>query len=84
MSMHGGRLAENITQAIGRDILADALLRLGAAAIETVLHVHDEVVAELRDKEELQRVKAIMEQPPAWAKTLPIRIEAYASERYHR
>jgi DNA polymerase len=84
MSMHGGRLAENITQAIARDILADALLRLEAAAIETVLHVHDEVVAELRDKEELQRVKAIMEQPPAWAKTLPIRIEAYASERYHR
>jgi DNA polymerase len=82
VAVHGGKLAENITQAVARDILCDAMLRLEADSIRTVLHIHDEVVAELDHAEDLQRMKDIMEQSPEWAEDLPIKVEACASGRY--
>ncbi|MGO9835542.1 MAG: DNA polymerase [Polyangiaceae bacterium] len=44
---YGGKLAENVTQAVCRDLFVDALVRLDRAGFEIVLHVHDEVVAEV-------------------------------------
>jgi hypothetical protein len=48
-TLHGGLLVENAVQAIARDILAEAILRIEDAGLRIVLHVHDEVVAEVRE-----------------------------------
>ena len=68
-----GTWIENVVQAVARDLFASALLRLEAAGYSVVLHVHDEIVAEVPDgvggeAEFLQ----ILTTPPEWAKGLPI------------
>ena len=72
----GGKLAENCTQSIARDLLAHAMLSLEAAGYPIVFHVHDEAVMEVPDGqgsvEEACRVMAI---PPDWARDLPLRAE---------
>lgn len=79
---YGGLLTENIIQAICRDVLADALLRLERAGFRTVLHVHDEVVAEIPDPARFEELVAIMSLPPTWAPGLPLAAEGYVSARY--
>jgi DNA polymerase bacteriophage-type len=46
---YGGKLTENIVQAIARDLLADAMRRVDAAGFDIVMHVHDEIIVELED-----------------------------------
>lgn len=79
---YGGLLTENIIQGICRDVLADALLRLERAGFRIVLHVHDEVIAELVDPTRFDELVAIMSQPPTWAPGLPLVAEGYVSTRY--
>jgi DNA polymerase len=82
---YGGKLVENITQAVCRDLLADALLRIDRAGLEVVLHVHDEIVCEIDEGNgdtALARMEAIMSDPPSWAAGLPIKVEGYLAERY--
>lgn len=72
---YGGKLTENLTQAVGRDCLAYALHNLRAAGYKVVFHVHDEVVIEIKTQDpdaELERVVKIMSQPPPWADGLPL------------
>jgi len=72
----GGKLAENCTQSIARDLLAHAMLSLEAAGYPIVFHVHDEAVMEVPagqgSVEEACRVMAV---PPDWARDLPLRAE---------
>ena len=72
----GGKLAENCTQSIARDLLAHAMLSLETAGYPIVVHVHDEAVMEVPDGqgsvEEACRIMAI---PPDWARDLPLRAE---------
>ena len=78
---YGGRLTENVTQAIARDLLAEAIIRLEDAGYQTVGHVHDEVIVETTD---VEAVREIMVQVPEWALGLPIEAEGFTTERYRK
>jgi DNA polymerase len=83
--LFGGKLTENIVQAICRDLLCCTLLRCEQEELPVVLHVHDEVVLEVpaaRAEEALQRLVEIMVRPPRWAVDFPILVEAFDSPRY--
>jgi DNA polymerase bacteriophage-type len=82
---YGGSLAENVVQAICRDILAAALVRLERAGYAIVLHVHDEAISE-RDSgtgsvEEFER---LMVQSPEWAAGWPISVGAWTGKRWDK
>lgn len=78
---YGGRLVENATQAVARDLLAEALVRLEEAGYPVVGHVHDEVIVESPD---LENVSKIMTKQPRWARGLPIDGEGYLADRYRK
>ena len=79
---YGGRLAENATQAVARDVLAEAVIRLEDAGYEVVAHVHDEILVETFD--DWHDVQRIMVTPPAWADGLPIDGEGFNTYRYKK
>ncbi len=66
---HGGKLTENIVQAVSRDLLAPAMLALESAGYPVVMHVHDEVVAEIPEggQHSVEEFERIMMTVPAWA-----------------
>lgn len=74
MDTYGPKLAENACQAIARDILAFSMKNLDNAGYDIVMHVHDEIIAEVPKDfgsiEEFERIMAIM---PPWAHNWPIR-----------
>lgn len=79
---YGGRLAENVTQAVARDVMAEALVRLEDAGYRVVAHVHDEIIIEgIHDVEEISR---IMCQLPSWATGLPVDGEGFTCTRYRK
>jgi DNA polymerase bacteriophage-type len=80
-----GLACENITQATANDILRHALRELDARGLDTVLHVHDEIVVECheQDAESVQKTMTdIMCSPPEWAPDLPLAIEIKTMQRY--
>ena len=79
---YGGRLAENITQAVARDVLADALVRLHDGGHRVVLHVHDEAVVESDGR--FDEIAEVMGRSPSWAPDLPIRVEGFHTRRYRK
>lgn len=82
---YGGKLVENVVQAIARDCLADAMLRLHDAGYTIALHVHDEVVLEMPyGKGSLEEVNKIMGTPIPWAKGLPLKADSYETTYYKK
>jgi len=81
----GGKLAENITQAVARDLLAYAMLNLEAAGYPIVFHVHDEAVTEMSiGKGSVEEACAIMGHVPEWASGLPLRADGYECAFYRK
>lgn len=83
---YGGKLVENVVQATARDLQAAALVRVNAAGFPPVLHVHDEIIAEVpegqKDPEDFRRVMAAL---PAWAEGWPLRVGApWRGKRYRK
>jgi DNA polymerase len=80
---YGGLWTENVVSGIARDLLAEAMQRIEAAGYSIVLHVHDELVAEVPlgfgGTEEFTR---LMTRKPAWAPELPIAANAWTGARY--
>lgn len=81
---YGGKLAENITQAVARDLLADALLRLDKAGFEIAFHVHDEIVCDVPPTASLPLFAQLMAQVPDWAEGIPIAVEVWKGQRYRK
>ncbi len=79
---YGGKLVENITQAVARDCLAVALVRLEQAGFDTVLHVHDEAGIEADSADRLEQALAIMGAPISWAPGLPLKADGFATSFY--
>lgn len=83
---YGGSLLENVVQALCRDLLAEAMLRLDAAGFSVVLHVHDEIVAEEAPPapwlDMTGEMSVIMAEVPAWAAGFPVAVKCEAMTRY--
>jgi DNA polymerase len=83
LGAYGGLWTENIVSGIARDLQAEAMLRLEAAGYSIVLHVHDEVVAEvLEGFGSLEEFTHLMTRKPTWALDLPIAAKAWSGRRY--
>jgi len=85
---HGGKLVENVTQAIARDVLwKHGIPQLEAAGFPVVLHVHDEPVTEVPEtygEEELAAMEKIMRTTPSWAEGLPLAAGAHYAKRFRK
>lgn len=82
---YGGKLVENIVQAIARDCLAIAMTRIEAAGYHIVMHVHDEVIIECpTDACDLDNVCRIMGRPIPWAPGLILTADGYVTDYYKK
>ena len=82
----GGKLVENIVQAVARDCLAETMQRVAGMGYEIVMHVHDEMIVDVpeEDKDALARINAAMGDPIAWAPGLPLRGDGYECRFYKK
>jgi DNA polymerase len=83
---YGGKLFENIVQAIARDVLASSMAPAEAAGYEIVLHVHDELVTEAPDSDAygVDALAAIMARAPDWAAGMPLAAAGFETRRYYK
>lgn len=84
LETYGGKLSENMTQAIARDMLRDAMLRLDKRGFDIRMHVHDEVIINEPDwtGRTLDDVIDIMCTEPSWAKGIPLNAAGFESNFY--
>jgi len=83
IATYGGKLTENIVQAVARDCLAVTLERLDAAGLQVVMHIHDEAVIDCpKDKISVEKACELMGQPISWAEGLPLKAAGFESEYY--
>lgn len=88
---YGGKLVENIVQAVARDLLSEAMVRLTKAGYNIVMHVHDECICEVPEGQadaHLNRMNNIMAENPEWTKILPMGIplkaDGYVTKFYKK
>ena len=84
---YGGKLVENVVQAIARDCLAVTLRRLDRAGYRTVMHIHDEVVVEVDSAHavsELDKIIALMRIPMEWAQDLKLDADGFITKYYRK
>jgi DNA polymerase len=81
---YGGKLVENIVQAVARDVLATAMLRLEDKGFKLILHVHDEIVIELPGKVSVEEVNKIMATAIPWAAGLPLAADGFETSYYKK
>ena len=80
---YGGKFVENIVQAIARDILAEAMMRLEKKGFNIVMHIHDEVVIE-SDSSNIEEVNQIVSVVQEWADGLILDADGFESEFYKK
>lgn len=81
-STYGGKMTENIVQAIARDCLAVTLKRIDARGLQTVFHVHDEVIIDAPMETTVESVCDLMAEPIPWAPGLILKGAGFESSYY--
>lgn len=82
---YGGKLVENVVQAIARDCLSQAITHLEQAGIPVIFHIHDEVVIECSaDTASLDDVVRIISQPIPWAPDLPLGADGWVGQFFKK
>lgn len=82
---YSGRLVENATQAIARDILAEAMARIEDEGLNIVAHVHDEVIIEApKGKYTVEEICQLMAANPDWCDGLPLAAAGYKGDYYFK
>jgi DNA polymerase len=83
---YGGKLAENVTQAVAKDILAVNMPRIDKLGYKIVLTVHDEIIAETPNDPDfnVKHLAALMSEVPPWAEGLPLAAAGFECRRYRK
>ncbi len=83
---YGGKFAENITQAVARDVLGHNMPIIDDSGYEMVLTVHDEVITEAEDQPEFnnEHLSSLLATNPIWASDLPLAAAGFESYRYKK
>ena len=82
---YGGKLVENIVQAVSRDLLGAAIVRADKAGFEVLMHSHDELVSEApKGKFTSEQYRKIMTTLPKWAEGLPVKSGGWVNNRYKK
>lgn len=80
---YGGRLAENVTSGVARDLMAEAMIRI-AGTFDIVLTVHDEILAEGPPDRAAHDFEKLMAALPLWAEGLPVKVAGWKGSRYKK
>lgn len=83
-STYGGKLTENVVQAIARDCLAETLRRIEARGLQVVFHVHDEVVIDAPMDVSVDDICDLMAEPIPWAPGLVLKGAGFESMYYKK
>lgn len=83
---YGGKLVENVVQAVARDVLASGMFRAEEAGYEVCLHVHDELITETPDSDDysVDELSRIMSTNPGWSMGLPLAAAGFETHRYRK
>ncbi len=85
LETYGGKLTENAVQAIARDLMAAAFVRVRKAGYHPLFLVHDEAVSEApKGFNDIHHYNQIMREKPDWAKTIPIDVSGAITDRYRK
>ena len=81
-STYGGKMTENIVQAIARDCLAETLRRIEQLGLQVVFHVHDEVIIDAPMETTVEEICGLMAEPIPWAPGLVLKGAGFESQYY--
>lgn len=84
---YGGKLVENVVQAVARDCLAVNIMRVQAKGYNIVMHIHDEMVVEVPEDDAanaFQQISDCMGTAVPWAPELPLRGDGYITRHYKK
>ena len=85
LETYGGKITENVVQAIARDCLAAAMKNIEAAGYQIVMHIHDEVILDVpADRADLDTVCKLMCQPIPWAAGLLLNADGFVGDYYKK
>lgn len=84
IATYGGKITENIVQAIARDLLAVSMLKIDKAGYPIVMHVHDEVISDVNDEKALKEICDIMGENVSWAEGLSLKADGFVTNFYKK
>ena len=87
LDTYGGKITENVVQAIARDLLVDPMRDLDRRGFEICMHVHDEIIVEVGKQQAAEALRGMcdrMSRENPWAKGLPLAADGYITEFYKK